>query len=55
MPDYAIVVGVPAKQKGWACKCGEPLQFKEKNVICKNCSSEYGLEEDNLIIIKEAV
>lgn len=22
LPDYSIVAGVPAKQIGWACKCG---------------------------------
>jgi UDP-2-acetamido-3-amino-2,3-dideoxy-glucuronate N-acetyltransferase len=27
-PDYALVAGVPAKQKGWVCKCGTTLKFR---------------------------
>ena len=30
VPDYAVVVGVPAKQKGWACTCGVPLKEDEQ-------------------------
>ena len=26
VPDYAIVAGVPARQIGWACKCGTTLR-----------------------------
>ena len=33
VPDYAIVVGVPAKQKGWACKCGTTLKFQDSQTI----------------------
>lgn len=28
VPDYAVVVGVPARQIGWACKCGTTLKFE---------------------------
>lgn len=28
VPDYAIVAGVPAKQIGWACRCGMTLKAK---------------------------
>ncbi len=27
VPDYAVVAGVPARQVGWACKCGTTLKF----------------------------
>ena len=27
VPNYAIMVGVPAKHKGWMCKCGVTLKF----------------------------
>lgn len=26
VPDYALMLGVPAKQKGWMCACGIQLQ-----------------------------
>ncbi|OGW57494.1 MAG: oxidoreductase [Nitrospirae bacterium RIFCSPLOW2_12_42_9] len=53
VPDYAIVAGVPAKQKGWACKCGVTLRFNEGGSTCGYCGNEYGLEGGNLIIKKE--
>lgn len=30
VPDYALMVGVPAKQIGWMSKFGEQLEFKEQ-------------------------
>ena len=47
VPDHALVVGNPARQTGWACKCGEKL---DNNLICTRCGKEYkkgsnGLEE----------
>lgn len=40
IPDYALVFGIPAKIKGYVCKCGTILTRKKilpKNKICKNC------------------
>ena len=34
VPDYALVVGNPAKQIGWACKCGERLADDLEWVVC---------------------
>ncbi len=48
VPDYAIVAGVPAKQIGWACKCGTTLKFSSSHAECKYCGSEYMLK-DNII------
>ena len=47
VPDHALVVGNPARQTGWTCKCGEKL---DNNLICTRCGKEYkkgrnGLEE----------
>ena len=27
VPDYALVVGNPARIRGWVCFCGEKLEF----------------------------
>jgi UDP-2-acetamido-3-amino-2,3-dideoxy-glucuronate N-acetyltransferase len=51
--DYAIVAGVPARQIGWACKCGTTLGFNDKYAICSNCNNEYGLEKDRFTVIHE--
>lgn len=41
IPDYALVVGVPARIKGWVCQCGEKLNFINNTAKCEACSKEY--------------
>jgi UDP-2-acetamido-3-amino-2,3-dideoxy-glucuronate N-acetyltransferase len=36
MPDYALLVGNPARQKGWMCACGIQLTFKGDETVCKH-------------------
>ena len=57
IPDYALVVGVPAKQSGWACKCGVPLKKsgKTNTFACKNCGSSYTLRKNQLSVVEEKV
>lgn len=40
VPDYALVVGVPAKLAGWVCECGEQLSFEEGFAACR-CGRKY--------------
>ncbi|MBI4848694.1 MAG: Gfo/Idh/MocA family oxidoreductase [Nitrospirae bacterium] len=53
IPDYAVVAGVPAKQIGWACRCGTTLKFNSSHAVCGYCKNEYELANDKLTIIKE--
>ncbi|MHB1657609.1 MAG: acyltransferase [Burkholderiales bacterium] len=55
VPDYALMVGVPARQIGWVCKCGATLKFNDNYAVCSYCGSEYRLENGKFIIIKEKV
>lgn len=41
VPAFALVVGVPARQMGWMCKCGERLHGKNGRFSCEVCGSEY--------------
>ena len=43
VPAYALMLGVPAKQQGWMCRCGLRLQGTGK-VLC-NCGAAYGIDE----------
>lgn len=45
VPDYALVAGIPAKQIGWVCECGERL---EESYICKKCGRKYVLDQKRL-------
>ncbi|WP_195985721.1 acyltransferase [Clostridium sp. D33t1_170424_F3] len=49
VPNHAIMMGVPARQHGWACECGATL---DKSLACPSCERRYiqgpdGLEEEN--------
>lgn len=43
VPDYALVVGVPARRIGWVCECGEVLR---KETTCKKCGRFYEIKGD---------
>jgi UDP-2-acetamido-3-amino-2,3-dideoxy-glucuronate N-acetyltransferase len=48
VPDYALVVGVPARQKGWACQCGQPLRLDDNRAQCPRCTQAYRLTDRTL-------
>jgi UDP-2-acetamido-3-amino-2,3-dideoxy-glucuronate N-acetyltransferase len=41
VPDFALVVGNPAVQKGWMCSCGVRLHFDDDHAKCHVCGAEY--------------
>ena len=48
VPAHALMLGVPARRKGWACECGELL---DERLTCPKCGRKYrkngeGLEEE---------
>jgi UDP-2-acetamido-3-amino-2,3-dideoxy-glucuronate N-acetyltransferase len=56
VPAYAMMVGVPARRVGWACRCGTALpraQAAEGQYTCADCGNEYRVEGKQLIPIKE--
>ncbi len=40
VPDFALMLGVPARQAGWMCQCGERLP-DSGNGTCRVCGSVY--------------
>ena len=50
VPDYALMLGVPARQKGWVCECGTPLN---ETLMCSECNRKYALENDKLVEVIE--
>jgi UDP-2-acetamido-3-amino-2,3-dideoxy-glucuronate N-acetyltransferase len=41
VPRNAIVVGNPARQRGWACACGTVLVFDDGRAECDYCRRKY--------------
>ena len=55
VPDYGLVMGVPAKQVGWVCACGEKLVSGSRGSIfrldenvydCPVCKKKYLVSDD---------
>ena len=46
VPDYVLVAGVPAKQIGWVCECGNRLG---ENLECSECGRKYKLIKNNVL------
>jgi UDP-2-acetamido-3-amino-2,3-dideoxy-glucuronate N-acetyltransferase len=45
IPDHGLVMGVPARQVGWACSCGERLPQNTSVATCISCGKTYELGE----------
>jgi dTDP-4-amino-4,6-dideoxygalactose transaminase/acetyltransferase-like isoleucine patch superfamily enzyme len=42
VPDYALVVGNPARIAGWMCSCGIKLNFQDNHqAACRVCGKQY--------------
>jgi len=48
VPPHALMVGVPAKQIGWVCKCGVTLKVQENNLYCPECQKKYKINNSKL-------
>lgn len=45
VPAHALMAGVPAKQIGWVCECGQVL---DKELCCHDCNRKYELKSDTI-------
>ncbi len=56
VPDYALMMGVPARRKAWVCECGFELSEELK---CSVCGKEYilyaqsDLSTDDMLVQKK--
>jgi UDP-2-acetamido-3-amino-2,3-dideoxy-glucuronate N-acetyltransferase len=41
VPPYALVMGNPARVRGWVCQCGLKLEFEGASTACRECGREY--------------
>ena len=45
VPPYALMLGVPARQRGWVCECGTVLP---ESLACSDCGRKYVQAKDGL-------
>lgn len=41
VPDFALMVGNPARRAGWMCRCGIKLQVVNEHARCGACGAAY--------------
>ena len=46
VPDYALVVGNPARVKYYVCECSEKMDFINNEFKCPKCGKEYILNNE---------
>jgi len=46
VPNHALMLGVPAKQRGWVCECGSVLTH---SLQCSKCGRKYATVDNNLV------
>lgn len=52
VPDYALMIGVPARQQGWMSQHGHRLIFDENNIaICPESKLKYKLNNKKVEIV----
>lgn len=49
VPDYALVIGTPARPTGWVCQCGENLCCQEEQLANCECGRQYAWVSENLV------
>lgn len=54
VPAYALMAGVPARQIGWACKCGLPLRDATVEKRCSECGRVYRLTGEIMELERES-
>ena len=48
VPDYALIVGSPARVIGYVCCCGERLEVSRDSAWCSRCTKEYRNTTDGI-------
>jgi UDP-2-acetamido-3-amino-2,3-dideoxy-glucuronate N-acetyltransferase len=55
VPPYALVAGVPARRRGWACECGEILPETGEESWCGSCGRRYRhVGDEKLLRLEES-
>ena len=49
VPDYALMLGVPARQRGWMSRHGQPLEFDDSGIAtCPESKLRYELKNNQV-------
>lgn len=48
VPDYALVMGNPARVKYYVCECAEKMVWQNSKFICPCCGKKYILKDEHV-------
>jgi len=51
VPDFGLMVGVPARRVGWMCQCGIRLELQNGAAKCADCGAGYREEGGKLSLV----
>lgn len=51
VPDFALMVGVPARRVGWMCQCGLRLEVVHGQATCSTCGAGYREAEGRIRLV----
>ncbi len=51
---FGLMVGVPARRIGWACRCGTRLAVEKGAATCQECGRRYREADDRLTPVEPA-
>ena len=54
IPPYSLVVGSPARPRGWVCHCGRPLVLSPAEASCPACRLEFVNRGDSVEPVPDA-
>lgn len=54
VPDYALVLGTPARLAGWMCRCGQKLTFADGHASCSGCERQYEKTDNEVMCLSDA-
>ncbi len=51
---YSLVIGNPARPRGWVCRCGQRLTFQDDMARCNKCTRRFA-KQDGMLNIVDAI
>lgn len=49
VPPFALVIGNPARIKGWVCECGQLLKIENETAVCPTCQLKYDVKNGEVM------
>ena len=52
VPPHALVLGNPARVRGWVCQCGQRLVIDGQDATCPHCAAKYKIDGEKVTLVE---